>query len=255
MSKPIIALQLYTVRDFTEQDLPGTLRAIKAMGYDAVELAGTYGLETAEFKKHLDTAGLKAVSAHVSIHAFEADVESTVSQYKSLDCSLLSIPSLPMASLPGGDKFDATKAILAKAAAQCKGHGIQLAYHNHAYEFQKLPCGSFILDALFDATSPEVLQAQIDTGWVTAAGEDASAYVQKYIGRCPSVHLKDIIKVGDKFEDRPVGKGMQDIPAVIKTAIQAGATILVVELDEAVGMTSMDAARESREYLQALGYM
>jgi len=253
MSKPIVALQLYTVRDFAAKDLPGTLNQVKSMGYDAVELAGTYGLDAAAFKKHLDDAGLEAVSAHVSANAFEEDAAGTAALYKALGCRLISIPSLPMEALPGGAGFEATKALVTEAASHCKEHDMMLGYHNHAYEFETLPCGSFVLDALFEST-PDILQAQIDTGWVLAAGHDPVAYVKKYTGRCASVHLKDIVKVDGKFEDRPVGKGSQDIPAVIKAAIKAGAYIMVAELDEAVGMTSLEAAKQSREYLKALGY-
>ena len=254
MSKPIVALQLYTVRDFANQDVPGTLGQVKAMGYDAVELAGTYGLETAEFKKLLDDAGLEAVSAHVPITAFEEDAAGTAVKYKALGCKLVSIPSLSMKELPGGEGFDKTKSTMTSAAAECKKHGLILGYHNHDYEFKTLPCGSFVLDALFESTTADVLQAQIDTGWVMAAGQNPPSYVKKYTGRCPSVHLKDIVKVGDKFEDRPVGKGSQDIPTVIKAAIEAGAFIMVVELDNAVGMTSLEAAKQSREYLKSIGY-
>ena len=42
-----VALQLYSVREEMEKDMPGTLRAVKAMGYDFVEFAG-YGGRTAE---------------------------------------------------------------------------------------------------------------------------------------------------------------------------------------------------------------
>jgi len=250
MNKPVVALQLYTVRDFATKDLTGTLAQVKAMGYDAVELAGTYDLPTAVFKKHLDDAGLEAISAHVPITAFETDAEGTVATYKALGCKLISIPWLPMEALPGGKDFDKTMATIKKAAALCKHHGLQLGYHNHEFEFETLPCGNFILDALFEATTQDNLQAQIDTGWVLAAGHDPSQYVKKYAGRCPSVHLKDIVKVNNKFEDRPVGQGTQDIPSVIKAAQEAGASIFVVELDEAVNITSLEAAKQSREYLK-----
>jgi len=253
MSKPNVALQLYTVRDFTANDLPGTLRQIKEMGYDAVELAGTYGLETSDFRKLLDEAGLAAVSAHVNLSEFEADAVCTAASYKALGCSLVSIPWMSMEALPGGENFDAAKAIMTKAAEACKENGLILGYHNHEFEFKTLPCGTYVLDALFDAT-PGILQAQIDTGWVMAAGLDPVEYVKKYSGRCPSVHLKDIAKVGEKFEDRPVGKGAQDIPAVTKAAVESGAYIMVVELDRAVDMTSLEAAKQSREYLKKIGY-
>jgi len=254
MNKPIIALQMYTIRDFANNDLGRTLDQVKAMGYDAVELAGTYGLGAEEFKKHLDAAGLEAASAHVSIAAFKEDAAGTVALYKALGCRLVSIPHLPLEALPGGADFDVTKETIVAAAALCKKHDMVLGYHNHAFELENMVNGSFVLDALFDAVAPDMLLAQIDTGWVLAAGLDPVEYVRKYAGRCPSVHLKDIVKVGGKFEDRPVGKGSQDIPAVIKAAIEAGGYIMVVELDEAVGMTSLEAARLSREYLRGIGY-
>ena len=254
MSSPTIALQLYTVRDFANQDLPGTLSQVKDMGYDAVELAGMYGLDASAFKQLLDEAGLKAISAHVPISAFEADTKGTAAQYKALGCQLISIPSLNLAALPSGESYEAAKAAIIKAAAECAKQGIILVYHNHDFEFKALPCGSFILDAFFADIPPDALQAQLDTGWVAAAGQDPVAYIRKYAGRCPSVHLKDIVKAGDKFEDRPVGQGIQDMPAITKAAVETGASIMVVELDEAVGITSLEAARQSREYLKALNY-
>jgi len=272
MTKPTVALQLYTVRDAASKDLPGTLAQVKAMGYDAVELAGTYGLETAVFKQMLDDAGLKAPSAHVPIQALETDTAGTIAAYKALGCKVLGIPHMSLETLPGGPEFAKYKALILKAAALCKEQGLTLAYHNHDFEFNTLPCGTYVLDALFSEIPANELQAQIDTGWVTVAGLDPVSYIGKYTGRCPAVHLKDVVQVdnagktvellgsadklesGGKYEDRPVGQGIQDMPAVTKAAVNAGAYILVVELDEAVGMTSLEAAKQSREYLKSLGY-
>ena len=275
MGKPTVSLQLYTVRDFITKDVPGVLGQVKAMGYDAVELAGTYDYEAAALKQLLDDVGLKAISAHAGIGEFEPDAAATVAKYKTIGCKIISISWLGLESLPGGADFDKTKAQLTKIAAECKKQGMILAYHNHDFELTNTaPCGAFVLDALFDALPADVLQAQLDTGWVTAAGQDSVAYIKKYAGRCPTVHLKDIVKsdgdtaksvvelqgsstglvVEGKYEDRPVGQGMQDMPTVTKAAVDTGALIMVVELDEAVGMTSMEAARQSREYLKSLGY-
>ena len=45
-----VALQVYSVRDFAEKDLEGSLQKIREMGYDGVELAGLYGRSYAEVK-------------------------------------------------------------------------------------------------------------------------------------------------------------------------------------------------------------
>lgn len=275
MSKPTVALQLYTIRDFITHDVPGILNQVKAMGYDAVELSSTYDYDTADLRQILDNTGLKAISAHVAIRDFESDAAGTAAKFKALGCKIIVIPWLGLESLPGGPGFGKTKALITEAAAMCKKHDMMLAYHNHDFELTNtLPCGNFVLDALFDSISPEVLQAQLDTGWVTTAGQDPEAYIKKYAGRCPAIHLKDVVKAGDdtakaavellgsdtnlevgaKYEDRPVGQGIQDMPAVTKSAVDTGVQIMVVELDEAVGMTSLEAARQSREYLRSLGY-
>ena len=67
MKKWPIALQVYTVRDAAEADFAGTMRKVKEMGYDGVELAGTYGMTVVEMKKILDEIGLELVSAHVGL--------------------------------------------------------------------------------------------------------------------------------------------------------------------------------------------
>ncbi len=73
MKKHLIALQVYTVRDFAEQDFAGTMRKVKEMGYDGVELAGTYDMKAVEIKKILDEIGLELVSAHVNLNLIEDD--------------------------------------------------------------------------------------------------------------------------------------------------------------------------------------
>ncbi|MCL1845256.1 MAG: sugar phosphate isomerase/epimerase [Defluviitaleaceae bacterium] len=249
MSKPFVALQLYTVRDFTENDVAGTLRKVKAMGYDFVELAGTYGMGFAEFKAILDEIGLVAISAHVQYDDLRADMDGTIMSYKSLGCKYVIIPMMANDLLPGGT--NCTKEFFANFCEACKKADVVPAYHNHAHEFEKLPSGEFVLDKLF-ADVP-ALQAEIDTGWVTAADLCPEAYIKKYTGRCPVVHLKDTERVGDKYEDRPVGKGSQNMPGIVDAAIAAGAAGLVAELDRAVGLSSLDAAKISREYLKSLG--
>ena len=53
-----IGYQIYSARDDAERDLLGTLKQLKAMGYEAVELAGLYGKTPEEFKACLDEAGI-----------------------------------------------------------------------------------------------------------------------------------------------------------------------------------------------------
>lgn len=251
MSEIFVALQLYTVRDFAEDDVAGTLRKVKAMGYDFVELAGTYGIGFLEFKRLLDKTGLCAISAHVQYNALRADMDGIIAAYKSLGCEYVVIPMMSADMLAGGESF--SKEFFSDFCEACKKAGVIPAYHNHAHEFAQLPDGRFILDALF-AEIP-ALYAQLDTGWLTAMKQCPEAYIKKHAKRCPIVHLKDTaLNASAKYEDRPVGKGSQNMAGIINAAIAAGAAGFVCELDRAVGITSLEAARDSREYLKSLGY-
>ena len=56
------------------------------------------------------------------------------------------------------------------------------------------------------------------------------------------------------FRFRPLGQGVQDIPAILATSEEVGAQYVIVEQDHAYETPSLEAARQSREYLKSLGY-
>lgn len=68
-----VAVQVYSVREDAEKDFAGTMKKIKEIGYDGVELAGLYGLEPAAIKAAIEDAGLVALSAHVPFQELVAD--------------------------------------------------------------------------------------------------------------------------------------------------------------------------------------
>jgi sugar phosphate isomerase/epimerase len=273
MGKLSVVLQLYTVRDFAEKDVMGSLEKVKAMGYDTVELAGMYNMEAADFRALLDKAGLRALSAHVSLGEFEADPDATAKRYKTAGCTYIAIPWMSPDLFSNKAELDKTLEKIKEVAQVCKNNGITLLYHNHDFEFKKLPCGMFGLDYIYQQIPADLLQTQVDTCWVKFAGEDPAAYIRKYANRCPVVHLKDFVVEGETdtpydlvdgdkaadrkrgaFEFRPVGHGCQDFPSVIKAAEESGCEWIVVEQDASVGRTSFEAAKLSREYLKTLGY-
>jgi sugar phosphate isomerase/epimerase len=144
-------------------------------------------------------------------------------------------------------------------------------YHNHDFEFEKID-GKYALEVLYDTVPADLLQTELDTCWVRVGGEEPAAYVRKYTGRAPVVHLKDYaggksehmyeligIESDDAkpeenpFEFRPVGFGVQDMPAIIKAAEDAGAGWLVVEQDQpSMGLDPMQCAEKAIGYLRSL---
>ena len=264
-----VGLQLYSVRDFLQNDLEGTLKKVKDMGYDYVEPAGLYSYTAADFKAALDEAGLTAICAHVPYAQMVADLDKVISDYKTLGVKYLAVPYLGENDRAGGTYYHITLKNIAYFAKKFMENGITLLYHNHDFEFLKLANGKYALDDMYDSI-PE-LQTELDCCWVKVAGEDPAAYIRKYANRCPVVHLKDFTgvksanmynliglkesaKVSSAFAFRPVGYGRQDIPTIITAAIESGAEYLVVEQDNPGEQTSLEAVEMSRNYLKTLGF-
>ena len=245
-----VALQLYSVRGDMEQDFEGTLRAVGEMGYDGVELVGLYGRKPEAVREAVAAAGLVPVSAHVPYAEMAADPDGVMAAYAAAGCAYIAVPYLEEACRPGHDGFSDVIAALPKLGEAAGRAGLTLLYHNHDFEFTKVE-GQYGLDLMYQRVPASLLQTELDTCWINVAGEDPAAYVRKYAGRCPIVHLKDI-KSLEPFAFAEVGGGLQDIPSIIAAAEQSGAEWLVVEQDR-WEMDSLDSARISRENLRKLG--
>ncbi|MBQ7314757.1 MAG: sugar phosphate isomerase/epimerase [Clostridia bacterium] len=269
--KMLIALQVYSVRQDAEADLKGTLQTIKDMGYDGVEFAGLYGHTPEQVRTWCEQIGLTPISAHVPYPDMIADPEGVLSDYASIGCSYVAIPWLGEEERPGGAGFSEALAHIRTLGAVAKDKGMQLLYHNHDFEFVRLQ-GVYGLDMLYDSVPSELLATELDTCWVNVGGADPVAYLRKYTGRAPVVHLKDFVgtknehmyeligtdekapeRPGD-FEFRPVGHGVQDMPSILRAAEEAGASWCVVEQDSpSLGKTPMECARMSMSYLRSIG--
>lgn len=266
MKKWPIALQVYSVRDNAAADFAGTMKELKAMGYDGVELAGTYGMTAVECKKILDEVGLELVSAHVNIDLLEDD--AVLDDYAATGIKFVAIPWL--VGPKDAAELEAVIARIRKIGERVKAKGMQLLYHNHDFEFEKIN-DAYILDTYYSRIPAEYLQTELDTCWVNVGGEEPAAYVRKYTGRAPIVHLKDFAgsksenmyaligtdsakeESTGKFEFRPVGYGRQDIPAILQASEDAGAGWVVVEQDSpSMGKTPMESVKMSIEYLKGL---
>lgn len=265
-----VALQLYSIREALEADFEGTLRQIKALGYDGVEFAGLCGRTAAEVKALCAELGLTPVSAHVPFVDMMADPD-LLKVYAEIGCQFVVIPYLTEEYRPGQPKFNEVIEGAKMLGEKANALGMKLCYHNHDFEFVKVD-GEYALDVLYREVPASLLQTQIDTCWVNVGGENPAAYIRKYAGRAEIVHLKDfagqksehmyaLIGIDDEkdkdgtgaFEFRPVGYGKQDFPAILAAAEEAGAKWVVVEQDQpSMGKTPLECAQLSIEYLRKL---
>lgn len=267
-----LGLQLYSVREDLEKDFLGTLKKVKEMGYDGGELAGIYGYSGKEVKEMFDSVGLVPISAHVPYQDLMSDIEGLIKVHKEIGCKYIVIPYLPEEFRYGTEKYPEVVEGIKKIGEVCKAYGITLLYHNHEFEFVKTENGKYVLDALYDEISADLLQTEIDTCWVNVGGENPAEYVRKYTGRAPVVHLKDfngeksetmykLIGIeskdeqGAKFEFRPLGHGVQDIQAIVDAAKDAEASWIIAEQDKpSMGKSSLECAQMSIDYMKTIEY-
>ena len=269
-----VGIQLYSLRDAMEKDMDKALKAVKEMGYDYVEFAGYFGKSADEVKAILDKYGLEAASAHQAIGLFEEEGQKAVDYLKTLGVKYCAIPWYDVSEY--SDDWEGTMKKFTEVSKLLKDNGIQLMYHNHDFEFNKID-GEYILDKMYSELPSDVLMPQIDTCWVQYAGINPSDYIRKYSGRMKVLHLKDFVceKLGggpvyalidedgneidnDNQEDNgfklvPIGLGIQDWKSILSAAEDAGIEYVIVEQDTSVDRDPMDAARMSREYLKSLG--
>lgn len=276
MSDLKVGLQLYSIRGDMEEDMEGTLEKVKSMGYDYVEFAGYYGRTAEEVLELLDKYDLECVSVHSPHELFLEDGQNSIDFLKKIGAKYSAVPWMDIDKHAGGEKFEQTKEEFTKVGKILKDAGITLLYHNHEFEFKTYE-DKYLLDWLYESVPEDLLQTEIDTCWVNYAGVDPVEYLKKYSGRSPVVHLKDFVcknknsgsvyalidsegKTGEEpsredneFEFRPLGEGIQDIPAILEAAKEVGTLYVIVEQDESTTCTPLEAAKKSRDYLKTLG--
>ncbi|HEY5560960.1 MAG TPA: sugar phosphate isomerase/epimerase [Clostridiaceae bacterium] len=270
-----VALQLYSVREDMDLNVEATLKKVKEIGYDYVEFAGFYNFPANKMRELLDKYALTCVSVHQGYEVFLTDETASVEYLKTIGAKYCAIPWMDKAKHAGTPAFVSTVKEITQVGKLLKKEDIQLVYHNHDFEFETFE-DKFLLDCLYEAVPADFLQTEIDTCWVCYAGYDPAAYVRKYTGRSPIVHLKDFkcanfnggpvyalidnsgkakkqSREASGFEFKPLGHGIQNIPSILAAAEDAGADIVVVEQDRSLSRPAMEAAKMSRDYLLSLG--
>ncbi|HEY4190637.1 MAG TPA: hypothetical protein VGM28_09465, partial [Candidatus Limnocylindrales bacterium] len=150
-----IALQLYTVRSRTAEDLPGTLRAVAAAGYRSVELAGMPTGAWPGLAAQLADNGLRPVASHEGIDGLRADPAAVADRLAAVGCPRVVVPWMPSADRATVDdvrRFAAELGVLSDFFAE---RGFAFGYHNHDFEFAPLD-GTTAWEVLVDDLSPAV---------------------------------------------------------------------------------------------------
>ena len=248
-----IAIQLYTLRDFTETpaDFAATMKRVREIGYPAVELAGTAGLHPAEAAKIVRDTGLQICSSHESPQMIVENPQEVVDRLGELGVTHA------VYAYPAGVDFSDVSQVndliagLDAAGAVLRRAGMTLCYHNHALEYFRRD-GHTVLEEIFARTSPEHLQAELDIHWVQAGGGDPAEACCRLTGRLPLLHVKDftVTATGER-QFAEVGHGNLNIPEILTASQAAGCKWFIVEQDTCP-TDPFECIARSLDYLQGL---
>ena len=213
-------LQLYSIRDITNDDLAGALKKVAELGYKYVEPAGFFGHSAEEVKRMLDESGLILTGTHAHFYDLRpSKIMETVAYHKTIGNPNYIVPGADLSTL---EKIEDFCNVMNFAQPILKAEGINLAFHNHSREFELKPWGSTIHAELERRTN---IDFEIDTFWAFNAGIDPIATLERLRGRIKCIHLKDGFAGGKGVS---LGQGEAPVKAVIEKARELG-FIMVVE--------------------------
>jgi sugar phosphate isomerase/epimerase len=237
------SLQLYTLRDALQNDLPGTIKKVADIGFTQVE-PYNFVATAAELGAALKANGLTAPSGHAPL--LSEDQEAIFAAAKELGITTVIDPYLPAEHWQSAEDIRSTAAKLNAAAKKGAEYGIRVGYHNHQWELESIIDGQTALEYFAGLLDPEVV-LEVDTYWVAVGGQDPVELLQRLGDRVKFIHIKDGPLNTDTKAQQPAGQGKIAIGDVIAaaTSLEVG----VVEFDDYSG-DIFEGIAESLAYLQ-----
>ncbi len=251
-TQPQLAVQLWSIKDDVSKDFEGTLKQLKAYGFQGVEFAGNFGKYADDpkgLKAFLDKTGLKASAAHMNFEKLSAEnIDKTIAFYKALDCKYLIISMDKRAFTTEGAKVVAAE--LEAIEKKLAPHGMHTGYHNHKPEMLG-DAGKTPWDVIGAGTSNGVVLQQ-DVGWTEVAGKDPVDIIKAYPGRIITTHYKAAAPEEGNKENAIIGKDTTDWKALIEANRKIGGTLWITVEQEVypTGMTPMQSVEASLKGLQ-----
>jgi sugar phosphate isomerase/epimerase len=275
-----IGLQIYTLGPDVGRDLDATFAQVAKVGYRQIELPNLLGKQPAELAAAAARAGLKIGSIHLPLMAMGGAAGLTLASEPATIVDALStlgarwavapIMLLPEGFRPGpGEDFAKaiTRAVAAtgedlwkrsadllnQKASALKPFGIDVGYHNHNLEFA--PVGKTTgWDILWGETQADLVNFEVDLGWVAAAGLDPVQFLKRARGRVKLVHVKDVASGNQSsfrlsMKPAEVGSGTLDWAQILPEAHRAGVRHFFVEQEPPFTMPRIEAAARSFAFL------
>lgn len=276
-----LGVQLYTLGDMWRTDLEGTLARLAKIGYRTIEIPGLQAGAAARMRAAADKFGLSVTSVHAlaqpqggssdmtletapgqlaaEMHALGArdlvmPMPLTPSNFKPAPGENVGAAWVRSFGEAGADHWKRQAEFLNARGKDLAREGVHLNYHNHNLEFAPVADGMTGWDVLVANTDPKLVSFEVDIGWVSAAGIEPVAFLQRHAGRVRQVHVKDVLPTTPanfkfRMESTEVGSGRIDWKTVLPAAYAVGVRQFYVEQEPPFKMDRFDAVAQSFAYL------
>lgn len=227
-----LSFQLYTARMFPP--VADTLKMVAAIGFKEVEGFGGVYDDPSRLRAQLDRQGLTMPTGHFGLDMIEKEPKKALAIAKTLGVRHIFAPYVPAEERPktetGWKKLGKR---LAAASSWARGEGFGFGWHNHDFEFAKLPSGVTPHELIFDAVP--MLDWECDVAWIARGGRNPIPWIKKYAANITAAHVKDIAPTGQNIDEEgwcDVGQGTVDWTGVFKALTSTRVLHYVLEHDK-----------------------
>ncbi len=256
-----LGLQLFTLRAALARDVEGTLKRVAGMGYEELEtygfdpqVIGYYGLPVKAFAQVLKDNNLTTPSGHYDLNRFVSNVDD-LKRY--VDRCIEGAHALGQAYITWPfvdegfrtiDNFKVVADRLNVIGEPIKKAGLQLAYHNHDFEFVEQN-GQIGYDIILKETDPALVKLQMDLYWVAHGSKlTPHEWFTRQPGRYVMWHVKDMHKTSRDYTE--VGNGTIDFTRIWPDASLAGMKHFFVEQGGNFTHDPLRSVADSAEYVK-----
>ena len=234
-----------------------TFSAIRAAGYDSIELCGfmlhpmgflirmltkAAGMPVGsggnlDWERLVKESGLNVVSVHQDLGSIERDAKAVAEEAKRFGTDTVVITGMYRFDYGSEKAVRELSQRLNVAGKALREQETRLLYHNHNCELRKVNADKCAYDILLEETDPEYVNFEFDSYWFTEGGADAKQWMRRLGKRMKLWHINDrgtrmtgpamtpILKT-DSME---LGTGNMDLDGMAELAKENGVEAVILE--------------------------
>ena len=187
------------------------LQKMKAAGYGGIELCGfmihptgflvrmmtkAAGMPVGkggklDWKGIVKDSGLQVVSLHTDLGSVERDAANLAAEAKAFGTKYAVITGMYRYAYGDETTVHDLAARLNKAGEALKKDGIDLLYHNHNCELQRVSGDKRAYDILLEETDPAYVNVEFDSYWCADGGANPLTWMERLGARMKLWHIND----------------------------------------------------------------